>query len=169
MSAFKQLSRAGHFKTDLYDDVMILSVVYAVVVGLLTREVNSNGTTIEQILWCSDRDDRVNWGENILRTYGLVNAVRWSIQYSQRFDAANLPLFLLKPHGREPHDSVIRPPDYLAGAWSSCDVKRGVATIGATKYGQMLRGAIADNPKIALLHLRLGEVIHATRTPISAV
>lgn len=39
----------------------------------------------------------------------------------------------------------------------------GAGTQEGEKYGQVLRDAIADNPDVAVLHLRLDTLIRATR------
>lgn len=158
---FKYFSRPRNFNMNLYNDVLVLSFVYAFVVGLIAREGN-----IDRVRWCSDRDDRTNWGKRILDTYGLVNACRWASEFGQRFDAAQFPSLVLCAKGRDPFDALIRPSDYLAGSIASWDLTRGAGTQRAEKYRQMLREAVADNPNIAILHLRLDHQIHATRLQV---
>lgn len=157
----ERFSQATNFNMNLYNDVVVLSIVYATIVGLIARE-----RPIERVLWCSDRDDRTSWGERILDTYGLVSACQWAGQHGQRFDAAQFPLLVLPASGADPCDALIRPADYLAGALASWDLTRGTGTQAGEKYGKLLREAISANPDIAVLHLRLDHLIHATRIEI---
>lgn len=158
---FESFSQSANFNANLYDDILFLSIIYAVIVGLIAR-----AGRMERVLWCSDRDDRINWAQGILDTFGLINACQWAGQYGQRFDAANLPSLRLRKEGPEPFDALIRPPDYLAGSLSSWDLSRGEPTQQTNKYRQMLREAVAENPKIAVLHLKIDDLIDASQVRV---
>ena len=83
---------------NLYEDVLILSVIYAFIIGLIAREGH-----IDPVLWCSDRDARTSWGARIFSFYALLNAYDWARQYGQRLDAAQLPSVIFCAEGEEYH------------------------------------------------------------------
>jgi hypothetical protein len=134
---------------NLYEDVLILSVIYAFIIGLIAREGH-----IDPVLWCSDRDARTSWGARIFSFYALLNAYDWARQYGQRLDAAQLPSVIFCAQGEDVLDPLIRPADYLAGSIATGDLTRETGTQRAKKYGQMLRDAVAENPNVVILHLR---------------
>jgi hypothetical protein len=148
-----QISRRGSFNVVLYDDVLLLALCYSFVVGLLAREAR-----IGQVCWCSDRDSRTNWAERVLFDVATLNAYQWATWFGAKLDPKQLPhLILTNDDSAKLFDHIIRPPDFLAGALSAWDVRRGSTNEGADKYGHILRDALAENDNVALLHMSLGE------------
>lgn len=83
-------SRSNRFNVRLYGDILLLTICYSFVVGTLAREKR-----ITKLLWCSDRDEKTTWLDELVYELSLINGMRRAYKWKVRLDAANLPYLVL--------------------------------------------------------------------------
>lgn len=162
--AIKQLaqsSQANNFQVAVFEDVLLVSLLYTFIVGLLAQECEP-----KMIAWCPDRDRLSTWKDGMLFTYALINAHRYAAKFGVRYEAEQLPYIDLQGNDMRRYDPLVRPPDYLAGPLSSWSLDQNAGMEGAEKYGQIFRDVLAENGNIALHRIRLGNVLHVTRIDV---
>lgn len=159
MSKFRELSRKVNFNHRLYSDIVLISILSSFITCIISQYRNE----IEQIIWISDRDDRTEWADKILSSFILINTYQ-GVTWVGNSLAKTVQLFaVMRREGADPFDPLIRPPDYLAAAFSAWDFASGGATEPAAKYGQVLRDVIAENPQVVVLQLLMGDTLQAKR------
>lgn len=150
-------SLANNFAVGVFEDVMLVSMLYAFTVGVLTREAKP-----KKVIWCSDRDRLTTWAGGVIWSLAFVQAFRWCLQFKVQYASENLPTMRMRSDGPDEFDPFIRPPDYLAGALSSWSLDANAGMEGAEKYGIVLREIISRNRNITIHRIRVDDLLHVT-------
>lgn len=151
-----QASGANSFPVKLYADLMLVSWIYAFIVGVLARE-----RRIEHLEWCPDRDNIGEWQDRLVFSIALTNAMQWVAMKKRDVALGALAFRVIDASNARSFDPIIRPADLLAEPIASWNLRTPGSVREQEKYGDVLREILADNDNICVLRVRAeGWVVH---------
>jgi hypothetical protein len=150
---YKQLqqeSLSKSFDRKPFSNVMLLSLMYSFVVGVLARE-----RLIDTLEWCPDRGNETNWEDHFLFKLALTNATRWVRGNKRPLAQDSLVFRVVDDTNSDQFDPIIRPADILAGPVASWCHEQNGSVRSDSKYGDVFRGILIGNDNICIIRLKV--------------